>query len=59
MKPNKSILKRIRVTKNGKLIRRISGQNHFNSKENRRAQRRKRATTALTGRIARGIKRLI
>ncbi len=40
-KPNKSILKRIKITKNGKLIRRIAGQNHFNSKESRRTQRRK------------------
>lgn len=43
MKSNKSILKRIRVTRRGKLIRRVAGQNHFNAKESRRAQRRKQA----------------
>ncbi len=40
-KTSKTILKRIRVTKTGKLIRRHPGQNHFNAKESRRAQRRK------------------
>ncbi len=33
MKTNKSYLKRVRVTKNGKLITRRPGQNHFNSKK--------------------------
>jgi ribosomal protein L35 len=46
MKPNKSILKRIKITKTGKLIRRRTGQNHFNAKESGRSQRRKRATLA-------------
>lgn len=33
MKTNKSYTKRIKVTKNGKLIARKAGQNHFNAKE--------------------------
>ncbi len=33
MKTNKSFLKRIKVTKKGKLLVRKTGQNHFNSKE--------------------------
>jgi len=52
MKPNKSILKRIRVTKRGKLIRRKSGQNHFNAKESRQSQRRKRQLLQLGGKTA-------
>lgn len=40
MKPNKSILKRIKITKTGKLIRRKARVNHFNAKESRRVQRR-------------------
>lgn len=32
MKNNKSYSKRIRVTKNGKLVSRAPGQNHFNAK---------------------------
>lgn len=46
-KPNKSILKRIRLTKRGKLIRRVPGQNHYNAKESRRRQRRKQRGTAV------------
>jgi ribosomal protein L35 len=38
MKPNKSYLKRIKVSKNGKLSARGKGQNHFNAKESRRSQ---------------------
>ena len=32
MKSNKSYMKRIRVTKGGKLVARAPGQNHFNAK---------------------------
>lgn len=32
MKTNKSYSKRIKVTKNGKLVVRKAGQNHFNAK---------------------------
>ncbi|MDQ3014297.1 MAG: 50S ribosomal protein L35 [bacterium] len=38
MKTNKSFTKRLKVTKNGKLIMRKAGQNHFNAKEGGRAQ---------------------
>ena len=33
MKTNKSYLKRIKVTKNGKLVARKPGRNHFNAKQ--------------------------
>jgi ribosomal protein L35 len=33
MKTNKSFTKRLKVTKNGKIIARTPGQNHFNAKE--------------------------
>jgi ribosomal protein L35 len=33
MKTNKSYAKRLKVTKNGKLLSRKSGQNHFNAKD--------------------------
>jgi len=33
MKSNKSFLKRLRVTKRGKIVARAPGQNHFNAKE--------------------------
>ncbi|MEI6042039.1 MAG: 50S ribosomal protein L35 [bacterium] len=36
MKTNKSYSKRLKVTKNGKIISRAKGQNHFNSKNSGR-----------------------
>lgn len=36
IKTNKSYAKRLRVTKNGKVLVRKPGQNHFNAKESRR-----------------------
>jgi len=36
MKPNKSFTKRLKVTKNGKVLARKTGQNHYNAKESRR-----------------------
>ena len=47
MKSNKSYSKRLRVTKKGKVIARVPGQNHFNARENgtgRMARRRAVAT---------------
>ncbi|MCX6820022.1 MAG: 50S ribosomal protein L35 [Candidatus Adlerbacteria bacterium] len=38
MKTNKAFTKRIKITKNGKLIARKPGQNHFNAKEGRSTQ---------------------
>jgi ribosomal protein L35 len=44
MKTNKSYTKRIKVTKNGKLVARKAGQNHFNARQTGRQRlRRKRA----------------
>jgi len=37
-KTNKSFTKRLKVSKNGKIQARKTGQNHFNSKESRRSQ---------------------
>ncbi|OGG49473.1 hypothetical protein A2763_04075 [Candidatus Kaiserbacteria bacterium RIFCSPHIGHO2_01_FULL_54_36] len=45
MKTNKSYSKRLRVTKNGKIVARVPGHNHFNAKESGGGRmRRKRAT---------------
>lgn len=35
MKTNKAVAKRLKITKNGKLIGRKPGGNHFNAKERR------------------------
>jgi ribosomal protein L35 len=41
-KTNKSFTKRLKVTKNGKILARATGQNHFNAKEKRSAQLNKK-----------------
>ncbi|MCX6757860.1 MAG: 50S ribosomal protein L35 [Candidatus Nomurabacteria bacterium] len=38
MKTNKSYSKRLKVTKNGKIISRKPGFNHFNAKQSRTSQ---------------------
>lgn len=41
MKSNKSFLKRLRVTKKGKIIARVPGHNHFNAKRSGGEKQRK------------------
>ena len=48
MKTNKSYTKRIKVTKNGKLIARKPGQNHFNARETGRARLNRKRTQQLS-----------
>lgn len=48
MKTNKSYTKRLRVTKNGKIIARKAGQNHFNAKESGTERLGRKRTTTLT-----------
>ncbi len=38
MKTNNSLAKRLKVTKNGKVLSRKAGKNHFNAKESRSKQ---------------------
>jgi ribosomal protein L35 len=47
MKTNKSYSKRIRVTRNGKLMARAKGQDHFNAKESGSARSAKRRSVVL------------
>ncbi|PIR83833.1 50S ribosomal protein L35 [Candidatus Kaiserbacteria bacterium CG10_big_fil_rev_8_21_14_0_10_51_14] len=46
MKNNKSYSKRLRVTKNGKIIARVPGHNHFNAKESGRGRMRRSRSTS-------------
>ena len=48
MKTNKSFSKRIKITRNGKLVARKPGQNHFNAKEKRSTQMNGNRTQILT-----------
>lgn len=47
MKTNKSYSKRIKVTKNGKIIARRPGSNHFNAKESQSSHLKKKGTKIL------------
>ncbi len=42
MKTNKSFSKRLKLTRQGKIVARKTGQNHFNSKESGRSQMSKK-----------------
>lgn len=47
MKTNKSYTKRLKVTKNGKIIARKPGQNHFNAKQSGTKRLDRKRTTTL------------
>lgn len=47
-KGNKSFSKRLRVTRNGKILARAKGQNHFNAKERRVKQLAKKKLSSVT-----------
>ncbi|HEY4501163.1 MAG TPA: 50S ribosomal protein L35 [Candidatus Paceibacterota bacterium] len=53
MKTNKSYTKRIRVTRNGKLMVRVKGQNHFNAKSSgsERSAKRRSVIINLTAKV--------
>ena len=55
MKTNKSFTKRIKVTRQGKLVTRRPGQNHFNSRQTgeQRLRRKRPQTISLTRRTIR------
>ncbi len=55
MKTNKSYTKRIRVTRTGKLMVRVKGQNHFNAKQSgsARSAKRRSVTLSLTAKVRR------
>lgn len=48
MKTNKSYTKRLKVTKNGKIIARKAGQNHFNARQTGQQRLRRKRTQSLT-----------
>jgi len=48
MKTNKSFTKRLRVSKRGKIIARVPGQNHFNAKESGSGHARRQRAVSVT-----------
>lgn len=42
MKTKKALTKRFKITKNGKVLRRLSGQDHYRAKQTGQARRKSR-----------------
>jgi large subunit ribosomal protein L35 len=59
MKTRKSISKRFKITKNGKVLRRATGQNHYRAKKNGEFARKNRKWVLVDISEAKKIKRLI
>lgn len=47
MKTNKSFKKRLKITKNGKIVARRKGQNHYNAKDSGATTIAKRRSTSM------------
>jgi ribosomal protein L35 len=58
-KTHKTVSKRVRVTKRGKLLKRKGGQDHFNSRESSKVTRNKRRDQSINGKFVKNIKQLI
>ena len=56
LKTKKSVVKRFKLTKNGKVLKRKAGQGHFNARESGNITRMKRRDVVLTGKVAKTIK---
>ena len=59
MKTRKSLTKRFRITKNGKVLRRLTGQNHFRMKKSSKERSKKRKWVLMSKPEAKVIKRLM
>ena len=49
LKTKKALSKKVKVTRNKKVVRRYSGQNHYNVKESGKQRRQKRKAPVLRG----------
>ena len=58
-KTRKSLSKRFKITKTGKILRRVSGQNHLRSKKSGQAIRQKRKWVELSATETKKVKKLI
>jgi large subunit ribosomal protein L35 len=59
MKTRKSITKRFKITKTGKILRRITGQNHFRAKKSGKVKRKKRKWIPLSKPEAKKIRKIL
>jgi len=59
MKKRKSIAKRFKITKTGKVLRRVTGQDHYLAKRKSKKRRRARKWIEVSKSEAKKIKKLI
>ncbi len=59
LKTHKTISKRIKITKSGKLLKRHGGQNHFNSRDAGKITRKKRRDQSVAAVYVKNIKSLM
>lgn len=57
--PRKAVTKRIRITPNGKMLRRHSRQNHFNAKVSRRTQLAHQGLSSVHSTVAKKLKQYL
>jgi large subunit ribosomal protein L35 len=58
-KTKKAIIKRFKITKTGKILRRISGQNHYRAKKSGEAKRKGRKWLQLSESETKRVKRYL
>ena len=58
-KTKKALTKRFKITKSGKLLRRLSGQNHYRSKKTGEAKRKGRKWVQISKSETKRIKRFL
>jgi len=58
-KTRKSILKRFKITKNGKVLRKQAGLNHYRRKKTGKEKRKKRKLVEVSPEMAKKIKELL
>ena len=59
LKTKKALIKRFKITKNGKILRRLSGQNHYRAKKSGEKKRRGRKWVPLAKSETRRIKKYL
>lgn len=59
MKTRKSLTKRFKITKTGKILRRPSGQNHFRAKKSGKQIRKTRKWVKVSDPLSKKLKKLL
>lgn len=59
MKTRKTIAKRFKLTKGGKLLKRYGGQDHFNSRDSGNVTRKKRRDKTVSKAFEKNVKQLM